>query len=157
MAPITLCNKTTSAPGLSSAVNSPQVFSALFSTSVFVLKLSAFFLKMFLLFWYRIGVNQETNEKLLKRLKTQMFICVSALLLLVSLSALQTSSFSPTTFSTSWLRGGPGLAGPYAARWRQSGRNNVDFGTSWLLHFLLPSSPFWLLSSHHSYCHLPFW
>ena len=156
MAPVTLCNKTTSAPGLSSAVNSLQVFSALFSISVFVLKLPTFFLKMFLLFRYRVGVNQETNEKLLKRLKTQMFICVSALLLLVSLSALQTSSFSPKTLSTSWLRGGPGLAGPYATGWRQSGRNNFDFETSWRLHFHLPSSPFWLFSSHHSYCRLPF-
>lgn len=91
---------------------------ALFSISVFVLELSNFFLlKMFLLFWYRVGVNQETNEKLLKRFKTQMFICVSALLLLVSLSALPTSSFSPTTYSNSWLRGGPGHPGPYAARW----------------------------------------
>lgn len=70
-----------------------------------------------------------------------MFICVSALLLLVS-------TFRPAnlqlflTFSTSWLRGGPELAGLMQPGDAKVAEINVDFGTSQASSFLLPSLSF---------------
>ena len=56
-----------------------KCFPALFSISVFVLKLSTFFLKMFLLFWYCVGINQETNEVIKKIENSNVYLCVCAL------------------------------------------------------------------------------
>lgn len=91
-------------------------FPELFSSSIFIFKLSNLFLpKMFLLFLYHVGVNKETLEKLLKRLKTPVFICVSSGLTFTFCT--EASSFSPTTFSSSWPRDLPRHRGLYATRW----------------------------------------